>query len=175
LPPRNTWCTFDFSHKRSPTEGEVRQAIREVVTGMLRPPISNLGVKGIRTAAERIVKWPAIMTKDEVRNACFNVFVFIDAKGGSGGGIFRYMYGRFLKEAAAIDDDERLSGVSEDMHAIGDEWQRVAETLEEAYRASNPSRLISEASRRITGIADREQTTWEQLRQIAASSRRDKR
>jgi hypothetical protein len=175
FPPRNTWYTFDFSHKRSPTEGEVRQAIREVVTGMLRPPISNLGVKGIRTAAERIVKWPAIMTKNEVRNACFNVFVFIDAKGGSGGGIFRYMYGRFLKEAAAIADDERLSDLSEDMHAIGDEWQRVAETLEEAYRASNPSRLISEASRRITDIADRERTTWEQLRQIAVSSRRDKR
>ena len=84
------------------------------------------------------------------------------------------MYGRFLKEAAVIADDERLNGVSEEMQAIGDEWQSVAETLEEAHRATNSSRLISEASRRVLDIAEREQTTWQQLSHIAASSRRGK-
>jgi hypothetical protein len=175
FPPRNMWYTFDFSHKRSPTGREVRQAIREVTTGMLRPPISNLGVKGIRTAAERIVKWPTIMSEDELRYACFNVFVFIDAKGGSGGGIFRYMYGRFLKEAAAFTDDERLSNMGEELHAIGDQWQRVAQTFQEAYRATSSSTLISEASRLILDIADREQKTWEELHRIVVSPRRAKR
>ena len=175
FPPRNMWYTFDFSHKRSPTGREVRQAIREVTTGMLRPPISNLGVKGIRTAAERIVKWPTIMSEDELRYACFNVFVFIDAKGGSGGGIFRYMYGRFLKEAAAFTDDERLSNMGEELHAIGDQWQRVAQTFQETYRATSSSTLISEASRLILDIADREQTTWERLHRIVVGPHRGKR
>jgi len=134
-----------------------------------------LGVKGIRTAAERILNWPNIMNEDDLRYACFNVFVFIDAKGGSGGGIFRYMYGRFLKEAAAIADDERLSRVGEEIHAIGDQWQRVAQVFEEAYSATSSSALIPEASRLILDIADREQTTWEQLRSIVVSSRRAKR
>jgi hypothetical protein len=173
--PRNTWYTFDFSHRRLPTEREVRQAIREVTTGMLRPPIANLGVKGIRTAAERIVEWPRIMSEDDLRYACFNVFVFIDAKGGSGGGIFRYMYGRFLKEAASIADDERLSNVGEEFHAIGDQWQRVAQTFEEAHTASKSSILVSEASGLILDIADREQTTWEQLHRIVVGPRRAKR
>jgi len=174
FPPRNMWYTFDFSHKRPPTEAEVRQAIREVTTGMLRPPIANLGVKGIRTAAERILKWPEIMNEDDLRYACFNVFIFIDAKGGSGGGIFRYMYGRFLKEAAAIADDERLSRVGEEIHAIGDQWQHVGQVFEEASETTKPSRLISEASRLILDIAERERTAWEKLHGIVAGSRRGK-
>jgi len=172
FPPRNTWYTFDFSQRHPPTEGDVRQAIREVATGMLRPPIVNLGVRGIRTAAERILKWPEIMNEDDLRYAFFNVFVFIDAKGGSGGGIFRYMYGRFLKEAAAIADDERLSRVGEEIHAIGDQWQGVAKVFEEASAATNSSRLISEASRLTHNIAEQEQTTWQQLHDIVVGSRR---
>lgn len=175
FPPRNMWYTFNFTHKRPPTQGEVKQAVLEVTTGMLRPPIANLGVKGMRTAAERILNWPKIMNEEGLREACFNVFVFIDAKGGSGGGIFRYMYGRFLKEAAAIADDERLSKVGEEVHGIGDQWQRVAQVLEEAYRATSPSALLPEASQLILDIADREQTTWEQLQSIVVSSRRIKR
>jgi hypothetical protein len=170
FPPRNTWYTFDFSHKRPPTGREVKQAIREVTAGMLKPPIANLGVKGIHTSAERILEWSKIMNEDDLRYACFNVFVFIDARGGSGGGIFRYMYGRFLKEAAVIVGDEELTKVGEEIHAIGDQWQEAAEIFEKAHAATNPSMLLPEASRLILNIADREQTAWQQLHSVAVAS-----
>jgi hypothetical protein len=174
FPPKNTWYTFDFSHKRPPTVKEVEQAIREVTKGMLKPPIANLGVKGIRTAAERTLKWPKIMSEDDLRNACFNVFVFIDAKGGSGGGIFRYMYGRFLEEAATITGNDELAKGGEEIRTIGDQWQQAAQIFEKACGATNPSTLLPEASQLILNIADREQAAWAQLHEIIASSGRTK-
>jgi len=167
FPPQNKWYVFDFTNKRPPEPGEVWQAIHETCKGMLRPSIVNLGVKGIRTAAERVLKWPKIMNEDDLRFACFNVFIFIDAKGGSGGGIFRYMYGRFLKEAAAITGDAALADVAEEMQSIGDQWQRVAQVFEEAYVAPTPSAHLPEASSLIRTIADREQAAWENLENIA--------
>lgn len=174
FPPRNTWYTFDFIHKRPPKPEEVRQAIREATTGMLKPPIANLGVKGIRTAAERALKWPKIMNEDSLRYACFNVHVFIDAKGGTGGGIFRYMFSRFLKEAATITGDERLTEAGEEMHTIGDQWQQVARIFESAHTAPNPSALLPQAAALMLRIAESEQTAWEQLREIVGASRRAK-
>lgn len=126
FPPCNTLFTFDFAAKRAPTADEVRAAIREATAGMLAPPIANLGVKGIATAAKRLLAWPKEMSADELRWACFNLYVFVDAAGGTGGGCFRYMYGRFLREAAAVVDDSRLLPIADAFQAAGDRWQEVA-------------------------------------------------
>jgi len=170
FPPRNTWYTFDFSRKRPAEPKEVRQAIREVCQGMLEPPITNLGVKGIRTAAQRTLKWPQIMDEEQLRWACFNVFIFIDATGGTGGGIFRYMYGRFLKEAAELTGDGRLAQAAEEMRGIGHQWQQVARTFSKAHTAPDPAALLAEATAPMLAIADQEQAVWERLRGIVGKS-----
>jgi len=167
FPPRNQWFTFDFGHKRATTPNEVRQAIREVAKNMLEPPIANLGTRGIRIAAERMLGWPKIMKRDTLANACMNAFIFIDAKGGTGGGIFRYMYGRFLKEAASIVGDDRLAGAGESMRMIGDEWQEIGDVFQRAHDARDPSVLLPEASERMLKIADREQGVWKEVSGIA--------
>lgn len=166
FPPRHTWYTFDFSGKRPPEPEEVRQAIREVVTAMLDPPITNLGVKGIRKAARRTLKWPEIMDEEELRYACFNIFIFIDAEGGTGGGIFRYMYSRFLRQAAEVTGDDRLIAVADEFQRIGDRWQVVAETFKLAVRADDPTATLLEIRSPLLELADLEEAAWSRLREL---------
>ena len=166
FPPKHTWYTFDFSGQRPPEPEEVRQAIREATTGMLEPPITNLGVKGIRKAARRTLKWPESMDKEQLRFACFNIFIFIDTTGGTGGGIFRYMYSRFLREAAEITGNDRLIAVAAEFQHIGDEWQIVAGMFKRAIEADDPAAALPEISAPLLELADLEEAAWLRLREL---------
>jgi hypothetical protein len=168
FPPRHTWYTFDFSAQRPTTPEEVRQAIHEVATGMLEPPIANFGVEGIRTAARRTLQWPQQLSENQLRAACINVFIFIDSTGGTGGGIFRYMYGRFLGEAARLIGDARLADAGDEMLGIGDRWQEVARVFKEAYTAPDPASFLPQATGIMRAIADMEEAAWMRLRSTVA-------
>lgn len=167
FPPRNTWYSFDFSGFRQPTPDDVWAAIDETLTTMLKPPISNLGVRGIRKAAERIRKWPSILSEDQLRRTCFNTFIFIDATGGTGGGIFRYMYARFLDAAAQITGDGYLIEVGEALRSIGDRWQDVAAIFKQSLTVPDPASDLPHISDQFLEIADLEQEAWLQLQERA--------
>ena len=168
FPPQHKWLTFDFSGVREPRPAEVREAIREVANGMANPPISNLGVKGIRTASKRTAKWTAILDEEQVRRTCFNVFIFIDAKGGTGGGIFRYMYSRFLLQAAEICDEVRFANAGDALRLVGDRWQEVALGFKAACSAEALDDAILEAIDPLPDIADSEEVIWSDLLQIVS-------
>ncbi|MBC8265023.1 MAG: BtrH N-terminal domain-containing protein [Anaerolineales bacterium] len=166
FPPKHKWYTFDFSNKRQPTADEVREAIAEQAKAMLEPPISNVGVKGIRKAAQSALKWPDQMDEDELRFTLFNAFIFVDATGGTGGGIFRYMFGRFLREAAAITGDARLNESADAFQHIGDRWQEVAAIFKGGWEAADPDAVLPETTAPIMEIADLEEAAWGRLREL---------
>jgi hypothetical protein len=128
FPPKHKWYTFDFGEKRLPAADEVRQAIAEQAYTMLEPPIRNLGVEGIRKAAQMVPQWSQTLTSDEVSMALFNAHLFINPDGGTGGGIFRYMFGRFLREGAEITGNARLAEGADEFRQIGDEWETCRAT-----------------------------------------------
>ena len=166
FPPRHKWYTFDFNEKRQPTADEVRQAIAEQAKGMLEPPITNLGVKGIRKAAKRTLEWSEIMDEEQLRFACFNAFIFIDATGGTGGGLFRYMFSRFLGEAGTVTNDARLLPIADEFQRIGDKWQITAEVFKRASKADTLGKTLSEISSMLLELAELEETVWSRLREI---------
>lgn len=169
FPPRHTWYTFGFAAARPPAPAQIREAIGEVCHGMLAPPIANLGVKGIRKAIRETAKWPQILDPDALRRTCFNVAMFIDRRGGTGGGIFRYMYARFLAEAALLTSEPRLTGMATELTAIGDWWEQVADAFATAAQASHPADLLERATKPMGDIADLEQDFWERLAGIIAA------
>jgi hypothetical protein len=166
FPPLHKWFTFDFSAARPPTPEEVREAIAEVCRGMLEPPIANLGVKGIRKARAETLKWPKLLDPEALRRTCANVAMFIDARGGTGGGIFRFMYGRFLGEAAEIVREPRVAGFASELVAIGNRWEQVAAAFTRAAVARDPADLLDEATVLLPEIADREAVLWNGLAEL---------
>jgi uncharacterized protein DUF4872/butirosin biosynthesis protein H-like len=169
FPPRHTWYTFDFAAARTPSAAEVRESIGEVCHGMLAPPIANFGVKGIRKAISETVKWPQVLDAESLRRTCFNVAMFIDRRGGTGGGIFRYMYGRFLGEAASITREPRLAGMGTELAGIASRWEETAALFAQAAQADRPDGLLEVATRPMHDIADLEQDFWERLAAMLAA------
>jgi hypothetical protein len=165
FPPKHKWYTFDFSQKRQPTAEEVRQAIAEQAQMMLEPPISNFGVKGIRKAAKMIPKWPDSLDADALRMTLFNAYIFINAEGGTGGGIFRYMFSRFLREAADVTGEARLDESADEFQYIGDKWEELGEWFLQASEAPDPAALLGECVAPLNLLAELEEAAWERLRQ----------
>jgi hypothetical protein len=170
FPPQHGWYEFDFSLKRPFEPIELRQAISEAAQDMLEPPITNLGVKGIRKAARRIPEWPLVLEEKVLREACINTAIMIDARGGTGGGLFRYMYARFLQEAAKYAGLDNLKSAAGQMQAAGDCWQEVATLLERAYQAEGPAQYLESVSPLLLDLAQVEQGVWERLIKQAPAS-----
>ena len=166
FPPKNCWFTFDFSEKRPPTPAEVRQAIREQAQAMLEPPIRNVGVAGIRKAAGLVPKWPGRLDADELKFALFNAYIFINAKGGTGGGSFRYMFSRFLREAAEITGGTHLNSSADDFQRIGDAWEKLAEWFRVTSKLPEANELMHRAAAPLNHLAELEETAWRQLSEI---------
>jgi hypothetical protein len=163
FPPRHRSWDFDVAGQRPPTADEVEAAIEEAATGMLRPPIANLGIRGIRKAAHVIPRWPDTLDTGTVRDACRDAFVMIDATGGTGGGLFRYMYARFLEEAAALVGDAALRDISRRLAEAGDRWQDAAAAFDLAARDGHPATHLAAASAALTAAADVEEDAWQAL------------
>jgi hypothetical protein len=161
FPPRNGWWAFDFTGFHLPTARETRLAITHQAEAMLKPPIRNFGVAGIRTASERIPHWPEIVKATEIRAALFNIYIFVSPVGGSGGGCFRYMLSRFLAEAAAITGEASLVECSAEFKRIGDEWESFGAWAKAASESPDPSACLHESTGILNNIADQEQDAWE--------------
>ena len=170
FPPKNRWFSFNFREKRSPAPAEVYTAIHNQARVMLEPPISNIGIKGIRKTAARIPLWPEVMDEKELRWTLFNAYIFISPVGGSGGGAFRYMFSRFLEETAGITGDPRLNDSAADFQHIGDRWQEIADRFKEASESPHPSASLDECVSPIYELADLEESTWQKLLTTSAKA-----
>lgn len=163
FPPKNKWWVADFSTKRQPTRDEILTAIHNQATLVLQPPISNMGVAGIRKAATRIPQWPTTLSDDDLRMTLFNVYIFVSPVGGSGGGAFRYMFSRFLTEAAEQTGMSALHTAASTFASIADEWAAVGEWFKRTSEADTPSDQLGDVVAPLQRIASLEEQAWQQL------------
>ena len=162
FPPGNCWFTFDFSAAHPPAKQDVRDAVSQCARDMLDAPIQNLGVAGIRTAAARVKQWPSVLDKKQLRMALFNLYIFSEI-GGSGGGMFRFMYSRFLEEAAGVTGQPGYAGAARAMQDCAEGWRAVARPLEGAFDAADPGALVPAVVKGLEDLHRKEGSVWKEL------------
>ena len=162
FPPKNAYLEFDFHEYHPPRDKDIYSSIHQTTDSMLSPPISNFGIKGIRRSAQEIMKWPRMFNDKELRMNLFTVYIFIEI-GGTGGGCFRYMYSRFLKEAAAITSNNTLEKVATIIHDSGKLFTELGLLFKDAETVSDMEDRIRKAHDIFNSIADREEEAFRYL------------
>jgi len=180
FPPRNAWFTFFFPKELVPLEKAIKTAIRSNAKRFLNPPIRNLGIKGIRYFSNQVIKWPNIIRgtiydpiqfKAQIPMLKLNLFLayaFIE-EAGTGGGLFRRMYSRFLTEAGQILDVEILEEASSLMTRSADIWREIANILLAASEAEQDKvkDVLAKAQAKILECAEIEEKAFKVLVSMA--------
>ncbi len=141
-PPQHAMFDIKLPKELEVTPKMLRQALRESVDGMLNPPISNIGLKGMKKWAKLLLKWPEMFPGRKLWDCLMQGFIYIET-GGTGGSSFRPMFTRFLTEARDILGEPRLDSVIEKYKESGIIWSRIAELmLPDEYPALRKARRI---------------------------------
>ncbi len=162
FPPKNTWLEFDFNGFHPPRPEDIYSSIRQTINDMLHPTISNAGIKGIRRTGQEIKKWTKMYDEKTARMVLFNIHIFIDI-GGTGGGIFRFMYSRFLKEASEITSNPALSEIGEIIEGSGMQFSETGKLFKDFENLYDMADRIKQADDKLNDIANIETVAYKQL------------
>ena len=180
FPPRNAWVTFAFPKELVPLEKAIKTAIKTNAGRFLESPIKNFGIKGIRHFANQLIKWPDIIHgtvydpiqfKAQVPMLKLNLFLayaFME-EAGTGGGLFRRIYSRFLKESSDVLHAKILREASDLMMKSADIWTEIAHVLLATSEAQQDKvkDILAEAQPKITECAEIEEKAFKLLASIA--------
>jgi len=172
FPPKNACLEFDFAKYHDPLPRDIFSTLKQAADSQLNPPIKNIGTKGVRYAASEILKWPQMFEDTELRMNLFTLFIYVEI-GGTGGGCFRYMYSRFLKEAAKIVDESSLEEVSALFDRSGKIFTEIGLMFERAEEMKDVDGSLGVASEKFLEIAEIEDDAYNQLAKISDTQSRD--
>ena len=125
---------------------------------MLNPPAQLLGINGIKKFSKEILKWKQFSTS-KLKTAGVTNYFQINKDGGTGGGIFRKMYGEFLIEAAPIVKNECLFALGHKFIDIAEKWDDIANDMWQLSLTADAA-LLEKASASILKIYEDEKALY---------------
>jgi len=127
-PPQHTMFDIQLPEQLEISPQTIKEALRDCVEGMVNPPISNFGLKGIQKWAKLILKWPEMFKGLNLWYCLMNGFIYIEI-GGTGGSSFRPMFARFLEEAREILQAPSLGDAIDQYRQAARIWSEIAELM----------------------------------------------
>jgi len=161
FPANNKWLQFDFSEAIEINADIVKNAIIENVNSMLNAPAQLLGINGIYKFSKEVRKWKNF-DKNKLKLAGITNYFMINADGGTGGGTFRNMYGKFLIESSSLLNSRTIANIGERFLQIAKDWDKTANSLKMLYETGN-SKILDSISNEIDIIAKNEKESLTML------------
>ncbi|PKV52959.1 butirosin biosynthesis protein H-like [Aquimarina sp. MAR_2010_214] len=161
-PKGHMYYPIDFP-KELDLEKAIVKGIKQTCREMLAP-VPIVGVKGIRTVAKLIRKWPK-KKGTKVANHYLGQVVRMQEEIGTGGGGFRYIYAAFLQEAGKVLKNNTLVELSTEMTTIGDSWRDFALDASRIYKnRSAKDDAYNDIASQLDDIANREEVFFKKLK-----------
>lgn len=135
FPPRHRLLKIKYPTKIGNLEKGIEESIRECCHNMLKPPITNIGLRGMEKWSNLVMKWPEQFQGINLLGALMNGFMYIEIA-GTGGSAFRTMYAQFLDEASSILNKPTLKEVAGMMRESAKAWSQIASSLLPDSRAN---------------------------------------
>ncbi len=136
-PPSHRCFVFRFPEPLTPLTEAVPMALRTMVRQMRYPFLHFNGLPAIEKFCRQVARWGRVMKGEELR-VNTELTAFMLEKAGTGGGNFRNLYHRFLREAADLLEAPGLEQAAGTYRRLAGAWREVAALLGEA--AADPRR-----------------------------------
>jgi hypothetical protein len=132
--PGRPWLEVNAPPRPRPLAEAIPEALRRQAREALLDVDGVAGVSAMERFADELPGWPARAAGEEDRAWCFRYAYQVIERRGTGGGLFRGLYARFLEEAeAAVPGLVRL-GLAPRMRALAAGWSRLAAAFRELAR-----------------------------------------
>ena len=166
LAPKGLLYTIESADASPDVAAAVRAAIPMTVARMLSIPIPYMGVRGIRTLARAVARWPTRLGPDKARS-WLAATIRMQEEVGTGGGGFRFMYAAFLAEAAELLATPAIHKIAAALSASGDQWREFAVQGAKVIRGTERSvEAYAALAAMIERVADIEADAFKRLRSV---------
>lgn len=167
-PPDNLFYTFLFPEQFTRLEWAIRGGIFLNVRAMLNPWYEVLGLPGLKKFCERVTSWPCFMNKEMLKMNAYMTAMMLEEV-GTGGGNFRRLYSRFLREAQEIVQDDNIGAAAKIYADLGNRWKEVAHLLKESSQDVNSGMWADRKTNQILldEIAQKEESAILKLKEVS--------
>jgi hypothetical protein len=124
--PGRPWLEVGAPRRARPLAEAVADALRRQARGALLDATGSAGVSALERFAADLPEWPSRASGERDLAWCFRYGYQVIERRGTGGGLFRALYARFLDEAAAAVPALAPLGLAPRMRTLAAGWSRLA-------------------------------------------------
>jgi len=125
--PYNRYLLIEPITDKSYTKRAIINGLNATIEQYLYNTHKVCGLRSLRTLVDEISSWGDILSQEQME-ATFIMFYYMCEK-ISGGGLYRRIYGRFMKEAAQLFKNQLLSDISDEYMELFRSWRKIANIM----------------------------------------------